>query len=69
MGSTSHPKLEVWKRYQTPIYITEHGLACSTEAQQKFPQMLKDQHRSVYHLGYLDAMKEAVVEDGVDVRS
>lgn len=59
----------VWKRYRTPIYITENGIPCSTEAEQQLPQVLNDQHRIAYHHGYLESMREAVVEDGVDVRS
>jgi beta-glucosidase len=59
----------VWNRYHVPIYITENGVPVAGEAQMSLPSLLDDQARVDYICSYLDAMKAAVIDDGVDVRS
>ncbi|CAD6568732.1 MAG: hypothetical protein TREMPRED_004738 [Tremellales sp. Tagirdzhanova-0007] len=63
----------VYKRYKTPIYCTENGWAIKDEYQLTPEKAIRlqiyDSGREVYYRGYLTALKEAVVEDKVDVRS
>jgi beta-glucosidase len=59
----------IHERYHYPIYVTESGMCCLGEAQKSLPDVLDDQARIDYHCSYLDAMKDAILEDGVDVRS
>lgn len=59
----------VHKRYHVPIHITENGIPVADEAQMSLPAVLDDQPRINYICGYLNSMKEAMTEDGVDVRS
>lgn len=68
-------KLLVWlsKRYNFPkIYVTENGTSEAKrgdgEAEPPFPEILEDDFRCEYFRGYINAMKDAVVEDGVNVR-
>jgi beta-glucosidase len=58
-----------YKRYGYPIYITENGMCCTDEASKSLPDVLDDKERIAYLIGYLNAMKEAIIQDGVDVRS
>jgi beta-glucosidase len=58
-----------YNRYRTPIHITENGIPYPDEALLSLPDVLNDQHRTNYHVEYLNAMKDAVIRDGVDVRS
>ncbi|BFZ65203.1 hypothetical protein YB2330_006366 [Saitoella coloradoensis] len=59
----------IWKRYGAPIYCTENGMCAKDEGSLPLAEALNDTPRVEYYKGYLNAMLEAVVEDGVDVQS
>ncbi|WWC92590.1 uncharacterized protein L201_007549 [Kwoniella dendrophila CBS 6074] len=66
----------LYQRYKMPIYMTESGWAIKDESSltvEEASTLLKiyldDQGRIQYYKGYLQALKEAVEIDGVDVRS
>ena len=58
----------IWKRYGIPIYITENGTTAKGETEPT-PAVLDDKFRIQFFEGYLDAIGNAVKEDGVDIRS
>ncbi|GAB7352014.1 hypothetical protein MBLNU459_g2531t1 [Dothideomycetes sp. NU459] len=61
----------IWKRYQTPIYITENGTTAKGEHEwdPKGGVVLNDKFRIEFFEGYLGAIADAVKEDGIDIRS
>ncbi|KAH6711364.1 glycoside hydrolase superfamily [Leptodontidium sp. 2 PMI_412] len=58
----------LWKRYNTPIVITENGCPCPGENNMTVEQAIDDQFRMRYLGLYLDAISQAIYEDGVLVR-
>ncbi|KAF8240408.1 glycoside hydrolase family 1 protein [Tricholoma matsutake] len=58
----------LWKRYKTPIYVTENGFAVKGENDMPLDQALKDTDRINYFRGTTAALLAAVNEDSVDVR-
>jgi len=64
-------KLLVWisERYGRPkIYVTENGTSVKGENDLPMEKILEDDFRLEYFKGYINAMNDAVREDGVDVR-
>jgi beta-glucosidase len=64
-------KLLKWidKRYDhMPIYIFENGVSVPGETQLPIAEAVHDDFRTEYYKGYINAMEEAIKEDGVDVR-
>lgn len=59
----------IYERYKTPIYMTENGFAVKDEGKLSLHDAVHDEERIRYYHGYLEALKSAVIEDGVDVRS
>jgi len=59
----------LWDRYKTPIYMTENGFAVKGENDFALADAINDIQRVEYFRGHLNALKEAVEVDGVDVRS
>ncbi|WOO77170.1 Beta-glucosidase 1B [Vanrija pseudolonga] len=59
----------LYKRYGKPIYVTENGYAVRGESSMSAEQAIRDTDRVNYYNGYLGALRAAVEEDGVDVRS
>lgn len=57
----------VWTRYQLPILVTENGCPCPGEADVKVA--VDDQFRQRYLGLYLDAISQAIYEDGVKVEA
>lgn len=56
-------------RYGKPtIYVTENGTSIKGENDLPKEEILKDDFRVQYFDGYINAMADAVAEDGVDVR-
>lgn len=63
--------LIVWlsKRYgYPPIYVTENGTSIKAEDNLKPPEILDDEFRVKYFNDYVNAMAEAVSEDGCNVK-
>jgi beta-glucosidase len=58
----------VWNRYHLPIIITENGCPCPGESQMTLEQAVNDDFRVRYFGLYLDAISQAIHEDGVIVR-
>ncbi|OJJ44280.1 hypothetical protein ASPZODRAFT_153753 [Penicilliopsis zonata CBS 506.65] len=58
----------IWKRYQTPIYVTENGCTAKGETAPT-PDVLNDTFRIGFFEGYVGNLARAVKEDGVDIRS
>jgi beta-glucosidase len=56
-----------WKRYGLPIYVTENGFSIINENSFTIEQALNDTQRVHYYEGYLNALLDAVVVDGVQV--
>ena len=56
-----------WDRYQRPIYITENGCPCPGENSMTLQQAVNDDFRTRYFGLYLDAISQAIYEDGVKV--
>lgn len=44
-------------------------MCCTNEFQKELPDVLVDVERIDYHRQYLDAMEDAITQDGVDIRS
>lgn len=64
-------KLLKWlsDRYGRPkIYVTENGTSIKGENDLPLEKLLDDEFRVEYFRGYIKAMRDAHVEDGVDVR-
>ncbi|KAI0058821.1 beta-glucosidase 1A [Artomyces pyxidatus] len=62
-------RLTAWtQRYQKPIFVTENGFPAKGENDKPFEEAIKDADRVAYFRGYVNAMLDASVEDGVDVR-
>ncbi|KAF8876839.1 beta-glucosidase 1B [Infundibulicybe gibba] len=59
----------LWKRYKTPIFVTENGFAVKGENDMPLEQALKDSDRVNYFRGTTAALLAAIHEDGVDVRA
>ncbi|KAG5648404.1 hypothetical protein DXG03_004978 [Asterophora parasitica] len=59
----------LWKKYKTPIFVTENGFAVKGENDLPIEQALIDTDRVSYFRGTTAALLAAVNEDGVDVRS
>jgi len=59
----------LYKRYKMPIFVTENGFAVSQENSLPLPGALEDTDRVNFYKGATDAIKKAVEEDGVDIRS
>lgn len=59
----------LWKRYKTPIYVTENGFAVKNENSMSIEQAVQDLDRVEYFRGSCNALLSAVKEDGVDVRA
>lgn len=59
----------IWKRYRTPIYVTENGTTAKGEVAPT-PEVLNDTFRIKFFEGYVgNALARAVKEDGIDIRS
>ena len=56
-----------WKRYGLPIYVTENGFSIINENSFTIEKALNDTPRVRYYEGYLNALLDAVVLDGVKV--
>ncbi|KAF9728805.1 hypothetical protein PMIN06_005994 [Paraphaeosphaeria minitans] len=56
-----------WNRYKRPIYITENGCPCPGENSMSLEQAVDDQFRVRYFGLYIDAISQAINEDGVKV--
>jgi len=52
-----------------PIYVTENGFAVKDEDAMPRDQALNDSARVNYFKGTTQALLDAVIEDGVDVRA
>ncbi|KAG8933354.1 Beta-glucosidase 1B [Tulasnella sp. 418] len=59
----------LYKKYKMPIYVTENGFAVKDEDSLPVDQAVHDTDRINYFAGNLQALYEAINEDGVDVRS
>ncbi|EJD41564.1 beta-glucosidase 1B [Auricularia subglabra TFB-10046 SS5] len=59
----------LWKRYQTPIYVTENGFAVQDEGDKPLEEALQDTDRVEYFRGAAEGLLAAIHEDGVDIRS
>ncbi|KIJ28561.1 glycoside hydrolase family 1 protein [Sphaerobolus stellatus SS14] len=59
----------LYKKYQKPIYVTENGFSVKDESFKSVSEAIKDTDRVDYFKGVTNALKAAVFEDGVDVRS
>ncbi|KAJ7594048.1 beta-glucosidase [Mycena floridula] len=59
----------LWKRYKLPIYVTENGFAVKDEDKLSASEAVNDHERVHYFKGALESLRDAVVEDGVDVRA
>ncbi|KAG5636252.1 Beta-glucosidase 1B [Sphagnurus paluster] len=59
----------LWKKYNTPIFVTENGFAVKGENDMPLEQALVDTDRVNYFRGTTAALLAAINEDGVDVRS
>ncbi|KAJ8514966.1 hypothetical protein ONZ45_g7557 [Pleurotus djamor] len=59
----------LYKRYKTPIFVTENGFAVKGENSLSIKDALKDKDRVNYFRGTTAALLAAINEDGVDVRS
>lgn len=55
------------KELKIPIWITENGFAIDGEAGLSREAILRDTQRQDYYAGYVGAMFDAVLDDGVDV--
>ncbi|OJA15195.1 hypothetical protein AZE42_11140 [Rhizopogon vesiculosus] len=56
-------------RYNLPIYVTENGFAVKDEHMKPIEEALQDNDRVNYFKGITNTLKDAVLEDGVDVRA
>jgi len=56
-----------WNRYCLPIYVTENGFSIVNENKFTLEEALHDTARVDYYEGYLNALLEAVVIDGVKI--
>ncbi|KAI0746971.1 beta-glucosidase 1A [Daedaleopsis nitida] len=59
----------LWKTYKKPIYVTENGFAVKDENVLPVDKVVKDTDRVEYYDGYVNAVLQAVTEDGVTVKS
>ncbi|TFK65539.1 glycoside hydrolase family 1 protein [Pluteus cervinus] len=59
----------LWKRYKTPIFVTENGFAVKGENNLPISEAVKDDARVHYFRGTTAALLAAINEDGVDVRA
>ncbi|KII91962.1 glycoside hydrolase family 1 protein [Plicaturopsis crispa FD-325 SS-3] len=59
----------LWKRYHLPIYVTENGFAVKDEDTMAKEEALLDHDRVQYFRGTTNALAQAVLEDGVDIRA
>ncbi|GLB39494.1 putative glycosyl hydrolase 1 family protein [Lyophyllum shimeji] len=59
----------LWKKYKTPIFVTENGFAVKGENDMPLEQVLVDTDRVNYFRGTTAALLAAVNEDGVDVKA
>jgi beta-glucosidase len=50
-----------------PIWITENGMGVAGEASLTLEQQVDDTVRQTYYAGYVEAMLQAIIEDGVKV--
>lgn len=55
----------IYSRYQLPVFPVENGLGWREEM--TGDQMIQDDYRIQYHRDHIDAMKQAMIEDGTDV--
>ena len=59
------------KRYTAaldiPIWITENGMGVENESSFPLEDKINDRVRQTYYAGYVEAMLQAVLEDGVNV--
>lgn len=58
----------VWDRYHLPIIVTENGCPCPGEGAMSLEQAVNDEFRIKYFGLYLDAISQAIYEDGVMVQ-
>jgi beta-glucosidase len=56
-----------WKRYGLPIYVMENGFSIMNENSFALEEAINDTARVYYYEGYLNALLDAVVIDGVKV--
>jgi len=56
-----------WNRYGLPIYVTENGFSIVNENTFTLEEALHDTARVHYYEGYLNALLDAVVIDGVKI--
>ncbi|KAF4616421.1 hypothetical protein D9613_008476 [Agrocybe pediades] len=59
----------LWKTYGKPIYVTENGFAAKSDVLLSPPEVTHDTDRVEYYKGYLEALLQAIHEDGVPVKS
>jgi len=59
----------LWKKYKTPIYVTENGFAVKGENDLPIEQAVIDTDRINYFRGTTAALLAARNEDGVDIRA
>lgn len=55
----------IYSRYQLPVFPVENGLGWREEMTDD--QMIQDDYRIQYHRDHIDAMKQAMIEDGTNV--
>ncbi|TFL04985.1 glycoside hydrolase family 1 protein [Pterulicium gracile] len=59
----------LWKRYQSPIYVTENGFAVKDEHTKSVEDAIKDTERVHYFKGVTASLRAAILEDGCDIRA
>lgn len=58
----------IYARYGRAIYVTENGCPCPGEDKMTREESVNDQYRIDYFEAHLDAISQAVKEDGVDIK-
>lgn len=58
----------IYARYGRAIYVTENGCPCPGEDKMTKDESVDDQYRIDYFEAHLDAISQAVKEDGVDIK-
>ncbi|KFY62766.1 hypothetical protein V496_04410 [Pseudogymnoascus sp. VKM F-4515 (FW-2607)] len=58
----------IYSRYGRAIYVTENGCPCPGEDKMTREESVNDQYRIDYFEAHLDAISQAIKEDGVDIK-
>lgn len=58
----------IYSRYGRAIYVTENGCPCPGEDKMSREESVNDQYRIDYFEAHLDAISQAIKEDGVDIK-